>query len=100
MVEVPAGVLGQTMLQVVVGATSLYSQDINGTIITPSTTELSGYINNKDKVLLVAGGGGGAENYFHIGQYPYPCDDGHCVTSLVVAEAVELLVEKEVQLGQ
>ena len=60
------------------GAASMYSADINGSVNSPSTTELSGYVNNKDKVLLVAGGGGGAENYFHVGRYPYPCDDGHC----------------------
>ena len=63
------------------GAAAMYSQDINGSATAPSTTELSGYINNKDKVLLVAGGGGGAENYFAPGQHPYPCDDGHCTTA-------------------
>ena len=61
------------------GAASMYSEDINGSATSPSTTELSGYTNDRDKVLLVAGGGGGAENYFQQGRYPYPCEDGHCV---------------------
>ena len=63
------------------GAAAMYSQDIHGSATSPSTTELSGYSGNRDKVLLVAGGGGGAENYFHPGRYPYPCDDGHCVVA-------------------
>ena len=63
------------------GAAALYSEDINGSATSPSTTELSGYANNRDKVLLVAGGGGGGENYFARGEYPYPCDDGHCHTA-------------------